>query len=63
MARCETCNGSGIVSAPYIPSLGLWSNSPCPACGGTGVQSCCDGPVGGPHETPSDPNGGKTDDR
>ena len=52
--RCEACQGRGLISVPHIPSLGLYSTTPCRACGGTGVAHCCDGPVGGPDDVPPD---------
>lgn len=40
---CPTCHGKGVISSPHIPDLGLWSNSPCPECGGCGISHCCSG--------------------
>jgi hypothetical protein len=41
--RCERCNGTGIASSPHDPTAGIWSNYPCPDCGGCGFSHCCEG--------------------
>lgn len=51
--RCEPCRGTGLQlergPAAYrnIRPAGI---VPCPACGGSGIASCCEGAVGGPAE-------------
>jgi hypothetical protein len=48
--RCETCHGSGRISALHSQAIaetamapaGL-SELPCPDCDGCGIAHCCDG--------------------
>lgn len=49
---CEECGGKGVVPKPYWREMGLCET--CPACGGTGIAHCCDGPVGRSHEVAPD---------
>lgn len=59
MARCDEPDCvSGYVWRVYT---GLSGNPkpmyvPCPRCWGSQQEHCCDGPVGGGCELPSDPN-------
>lgn len=60
---CERCHGEGWVWRDSLPVTGVMPGdpehpprhypagrltTPCPACGGSGVAYCCDGPVGDP---------------
>lgn len=54
------CLGCGLtsynrndVAQRFCGNCGLFLDDPrpCPGCGGSGRQHCCEGPVGGPYET------------
>ena len=58
--RCETCQGTGQVLQMMHGDFArgvddIEQRLPCPACGGTGIQSCCEGNCGGPDETTNGP--------
>jgi hypothetical protein len=46
--RCEDCHGTGMIAArePDQRGRGVWW-LPCLSCGGSGLQSCCEGMTGG----------------
>ncbi len=48
--RCEDCGGIGKLAVLRFPILGprmlIEKEMPCPSCGGSGQQSCCEGAVG-----------------
>lgn len=49
--ECETCRGQGrTFTHDYTQERVFIGFAPCPNCGGTGQQSCCEGMVGGPGE-------------
>lgn len=57
MAKCKICETSGkpgwvkkSYPAPKDVVYGLVPYWPCPACGGTGIESYCEGTVGSPEE-------------
>ena len=52
MALCERCEGRGYVRVTF-PGM---PNRPCPACGGLGHTSCCEGVGGDVLDMPTDPN-------
>jgi DnaJ-class molecular chaperone len=61
MAVCATCYGRGYVwvdllgrpvTIPPMVSLA----KPCPACHGSGTESCCEGAVGGPEDVTNNPS-------
>jgi hypothetical protein len=57
---CEECHGKGLVWRDSLPVTGVMPGDPlhppddyirsllvpCRNCNGTGIQHCCDGPVG-----------------
>jgi hypothetical protein len=60
MARCQYCGGVGrLVRGSQQGQRNdvrqAWLEV-CQACQGSGVESCCDGPVGGPDEVANAPN-------
>jgi len=58
MARCQVCGGNGIVVQPAWlvprgggPGLKIPRMMPCPACGGSAYEHCCEGDRAQPNET------------
>ena len=58
MARCQNCRGVGSIVNPALPIRrdrliapeyfdppSPPVTIPCPACGGSGIEHCCDGEV------------------
>jgi hypothetical protein len=45
MARCRVCRGVGWGKVWLPPGMGrdLWCSHPCPECGGSGIEHCCEG--------------------
>jgi hypothetical protein len=49
--QCEDCFGIGEVlidgtGKPVMRLRDAYTMIPCPSCGGTGIQSCCEGACG-----------------
>ena len=44
--RCQDCDGSGTLPVLALDPPRIERGLPCPSCGGTGQQSCCEGAVG-----------------
>jgi hypothetical protein len=57
MARCQACRGVGLVEALVKPWL--LDVIPCPECGGSGWEHCCEGL----REQPSASDNSKSDAR
>lgn len=38
LRECEACNGEGQITRP--DGTGGWKQKPCPACDGTGDETC-----------------------
>lgn len=47
MTDCPTCNGTGVVTGDYDPTVNAWHDGDCPDCLGWGGPTCviCRDPV------------------